>query len=213
MEDARMVKMFKSLETTGLRGFLGVSGSVFEGALTQFFSNTSMIAGTIISIVANRNMVITMDVFAESFQLLTEGMIILLGLPVQAITDIKVLFSAKAAPFKPSNKKNDMKVEYRLLNDIEPMVSTMVGLVGTVWTWGLSSRKGSGSGGRIRDNEYCGSLRQSGPRPEPRLLRQAALEALTRSARTNTPRKTRPEQFSAKIVGCGGGAWAAAAEA
>ncbi|KZV45223.1 20S proteasome alpha subunit G [Dorcoceras hygrometricum] len=44
----------------------------------------------------------------------------------------------------------------------------------------------------------CGSLRQSGPRPDPRLLRQAALEALTRSARTNTPRKTRPEQIPAK---------------
>ncbi|KZV26502.1 hypothetical protein F511_34480 [Dorcoceras hygrometricum] len=46
----------------------------------------------------------------------------------------------------------------------------------------------------------CGSLRQSGPRPGPRLLRQAALEALTRSARTNTPRKTRPEQFPAKTA-------------
>ncbi|KZV45361.1 hypothetical protein F511_09018 [Dorcoceras hygrometricum] len=53
------------------------------------------------------------------------------------------------------------------------------------------------------DSRYsnCGSLLQSGPRPDPRLLRQAALEALTRSARTNTPRKTRPEQFPAKIVG------------
>ncbi|KZV18286.1 hypothetical protein F511_24253 [Dorcoceras hygrometricum] len=51
----------------------------------------------------------------------------------------------------------------------------------------------------------CGSLRQSGPRPDPRLLHQAALEALTRSARTNTPRKTRPEQFPAKFVGGGGG--------
>ncbi|KZV50773.1 vacuolar-sorting receptor 6-like [Dorcoceras hygrometricum] len=47
--------------------------------------------------------------------------------------------------------------------------------------------------------------RQSGPRPDPRLLRQAALEALTRSARTNTPRKTRPEQFPVKLVGGGGG--------
>ncbi|KZV18969.1 hypothetical protein F511_26983 [Dorcoceras hygrometricum] len=48
------------------------------------------------------------------------------------------------------------------------------------------------------DNYNCGSLRQSGPRPDPRLLRQAELEALTRSARTNTPRKTRSEQFPAK---------------
>ncbi|KZV27498.1 ATP-dependent DNA helicase srs2-like [Dorcoceras hygrometricum] len=53
----------------------------------------------------------------------------------------------------------------------------------------------------------CGSLRQSGPRPDPRLLRQAALESLTRSARTNTPRKTGPEQFPTKLVGGGGGAW------
>ncbi|KZV32731.1 hypothetical protein F511_15795 [Dorcoceras hygrometricum] len=42
----------------------------------------------------------------------------------------------------------------------------------------------------------CGSLRQSGPRPDPRLLRQAALEALTRSARTDSPRRTGRKQFS-----------------
>ncbi|KZV34558.1 hypothetical protein F511_27238 [Dorcoceras hygrometricum] len=50
----------------------------------------------------------------------------------------------------------------------------------------------------------CGSLRQSGPRPDPRLLRQAALKALTRSARTNTPPKTRPERFPAKLAAAGG---------
>ncbi|KZV27812.1 protein trichome birefringence-like 35 [Dorcoceras hygrometricum] len=55
--------------------------------------------------------------------------------------------------------------------------------------------------------------RQSGPRPDPRLLRQAALEALTRSARTDTPRKTRPEQFRAKWAeaASGGGRRTAAA--
>ncbi|KZV23687.1 hypothetical protein F511_31610 [Dorcoceras hygrometricum] len=42
----------------------------------------------------------------------------------------------------------------------------------------------------------CGSLRQSGPRPDPRLLRQAALEALTRSARTDSPRRTGRKQYS-----------------
>ncbi|KZV50496.1 hypothetical protein F511_07765 [Dorcoceras hygrometricum] len=52
--------------------------------------------------------------------------------------------------------------------------------------------------GKSRFDIDCGSLRQSGPRPDPRLLRQAALEALTRSARTNTHQKTRPEQFPAK---------------
>ncbi|KZV30170.1 hypothetical protein F511_20800 [Dorcoceras hygrometricum] len=40
-----------------------------------------------------------------------------------------------------------------------------------------------------------GRLRQSGPRPEGRLLRQPALEGLTRSARTETPRKVGRNKF------------------
>ncbi|KZV48680.1 phospholipase D epsilon [Dorcoceras hygrometricum] len=45
-----------------------------------------------------------------------------------------------------------------------------------------------------------GTIRQSGPRPDPRLLRQTALEVLTRSARSDSPRKTRPEQIPAKLA-------------
>ncbi|KZV45994.1 hypothetical protein F511_10684 [Dorcoceras hygrometricum] len=66
----------------------------------------------------------------------------------------------------------------------------------------------------ICDVKYHVSLiavyyRQSGPRPDPRLLHQAALEALTRSAQTDSPRRTGQKQFS----GGGGGAWEAAAAA
>ncbi|KZV31950.1 hypothetical protein F511_34373 [Dorcoceras hygrometricum] len=61
MEDVGMVRMFHYLEKSVIRGFLGVSGSVFEEALIQFFTNASVIAGTIVSTVANRKMVITMD--------------------------------------------------------------------------------------------------------------------------------------------------------
>ncbi|KZV49793.1 hypothetical protein F511_20373 [Dorcoceras hygrometricum] len=57
--------------------------------------------------------------------------------------------------------------------------------------------------------KYCGSLRQSGPRPDPRLLRQAVLEALTRSARTDSPRRTGRKAISGddrrRRVGGGGG--------
>ncbi|KZV36684.1 putative RNA-binding protein 18 [Dorcoceras hygrometricum] len=42
-------------------------------------------------------------------------------------------------------------------------------------------------------------IRQSGPQPDPRLLRQTALEVLTRSARSDSPRKTRPEQNSGEV--------------
>ncbi|KZV37011.1 hypothetical protein F511_17271 [Dorcoceras hygrometricum] len=40
-----------------------------------------------------------------------------------------------------------------------------------------------------------GRLRQSGPRPEGKLLRQPALEGLTRSARTDSPRKVGRNKF------------------
>ncbi|KZV36052.1 hypothetical protein F511_22647 [Dorcoceras hygrometricum] len=53
----------------------------------------------------------------------------------------------------------------------------------------------------------CGSLRQSGPRPDPRLLHQAALEALTISARTDSPRRIGRKQFSGEYGGGCGGAW------
>ncbi|KZV54208.1 hypothetical protein F511_13841 [Dorcoceras hygrometricum] len=56
------------------------------------YDEKKVIAGTIVSTVANRKMVVTKDVFAEMFQLPTEGL--------------------------TPNKKKDMKVEYRLMHDI-----------------------------------------------------------------------------------------------
>ncbi|KZV14735.1 putative histone-lysine N-methyltransferase ATXR3 [Dorcoceras hygrometricum] len=51
------------------------------------------------------------------------------------------------------------------------------------------SRRGSGR------TKFSGRLRQSGPRPEGRLLRQPALEGLTRSAQMETPRKVGRNKF------------------
>ncbi|KZV18417.1 hypothetical protein F511_19193 [Dorcoceras hygrometricum] len=61
--------------------------------------------------------------------------------------------------------------------------------------------------------EIAVDYRQSGPRPDPRLLRQAALEVLTISARTDSPRRTGRKKFSGderqrrrrRRVGGGGG--------
>ncbi|KZV50751.1 hypothetical protein F511_13757 [Dorcoceras hygrometricum] len=52
------------------------------------------------------------------------------------------------------------------------------------------------AGDRATVEEDCGRYRQSGPRPEMRLLRQPALEGLTRSARTDSPRRIGRKQFS-----------------
>ncbi|KZV48275.1 hypothetical protein F511_42289 [Dorcoceras hygrometricum] len=50
----------------------------------------------------------------------------------------------------------------------------------------------------------CGRLRQSGPRPEMGFLHQPALEGLTRSARTDSPRQDWPEQIPAARGGAQG---------
>ncbi|KZV54158.1 L-ascorbate oxidase [Dorcoceras hygrometricum] len=57
-----------------------------------------------------------------------------------------------------------------------------------------------------------GRLRQSGPRPDMRLLRQPALEGLMRSARTYSPRQVGRNKFrrleaaaAAAALGGGGG--------
>ncbi|KZV36853.1 hypothetical protein F511_16501 [Dorcoceras hygrometricum] len=47
-------------------------------------------------------------------------------------------------------------------------------------------------------------IRQSGPRPEGRLLRQAALEGLTRSMRTDSPQKTDRSKSDQSTAGGGG---------
>ncbi|KZT76091.1 hypothetical protein F511_46884 [Dorcoceras hygrometricum] len=60
-------------------------------------------------------------------------------------------------------------------------------------------RKNTGSDTTVGDPDpppIAVVLHQSGPRPDPRLLSQAALEALTRSARTDSPRRTGRKQFS-----------------
>ncbi|KZV42352.1 dnaJsubfamily B member 11-like [Dorcoceras hygrometricum] len=73
--------------------------------------------GTIVSTVANRKMVVTNDVFTEMFQLPTEGLVSFSELPAKAVAEMKAVFSGTGVPFKPSNKKKDMKVEYRLVQD------------------------------------------------------------------------------------------------
>ncbi|KZV25224.1 hypothetical protein F511_34281 [Dorcoceras hygrometricum] len=56
-----------------------------------------------------------------------------------------------------------------------------------------------------------GRLRQSGPRSDERLLRQPALKGLTRSARTDSPRRVGRNRFrqlkaaTAAALGGGGG--------
>ncbi|KZV49465.1 hypothetical protein F511_28788 [Dorcoceras hygrometricum] len=65
--------------------------------------------------------------------------------------------------------------------------------------------------GRETINTNCGRNRQSGPRPETRIPRQPALEGLTRSTRTDSPRRIGRNEFrrleAAATAAQGGGGY------
>ncbi|KZV40293.1 hypothetical protein F511_33509 [Dorcoceras hygrometricum] len=118
MEHIGMTRMFKSLEDTGLKGFLEVPTSVYEDAITEFFVNAKVIAGTIVSFVCNQKMVINEDEFSTTFRLPTKGMTGFLDIPKDTMMEMRSRFSETDVPFRAPSKKREMKVEYRFLHDI-----------------------------------------------------------------------------------------------
>ncbi|KZV34154.1 hypothetical protein F511_40068 [Dorcoceras hygrometricum] len=103
--------MFKSPEDIGVRGFLEGTTYVFENDVTEFFANAKVIAGTIVSNVCNRKLVIMEDMFSATFKLPIEGMTNLGGIPKETIAEMCRRFSATDMPFKTSSKKREMLFE------------------------------------------------------------------------------------------------------
>ncbi|KZV19177.1 hypothetical protein F511_08823 [Dorcoceras hygrometricum] len=118
MKHIEMSLMFKSLGDTGLEDFLAATGSVYEHAVVEFFTNAKVIAETIVSFVANRKLILAKEIFVEYFGLPTEGMTRFLYFPKEKVDEIKIRFFASAVPFLVSSKKREMKIEYYLLHDI-----------------------------------------------------------------------------------------------
>ncbi|KZV33443.1 hypothetical protein F511_17759 [Dorcoceras hygrometricum] len=84
-----MVKMFRDLESTGLRGFLGCPSFLYEKELEQFFDNALVKDNEVLCVIHDKVVVITEERFAGVFELPT------------ALTDLSKL-----------------KYEFRFLNDI-----------------------------------------------------------------------------------------------
>ncbi|KZV38700.1 mucin-2-like [Dorcoceras hygrometricum] len=91
---------------------------VFESAVTEFFSNARVIAGTIVSTVCGQKLVVTEEIFSATFKLPTEGMANFSGIQKETIAEMKHRFSATEVPFKISGKKRELHFEYRFLHDI-----------------------------------------------------------------------------------------------
>ncbi|KZV50710.1 GDSL esterase/lipase-like [Dorcoceras hygrometricum] len=93
-----------------------VSGSIYEEALTQFFVGALIISE--LNTVDGKDVVITQLMFAEVFEFSSEGAKSFNSIPTVEVEAMKVKFSLFGAPFKPSSKNKEMKVDYSLLNDI-----------------------------------------------------------------------------------------------
>ncbi|KZV50801.1 hypothetical protein F511_16120 [Dorcoceras hygrometricum] len=118
MEHNGIVKVFKSLEDSGLKGFLEASGSVYEEVVLEFFANAKVLAGIIVSLVGARNIAITKDMFIEVFVVPFDGLTSFLTIPKETVIEMRQQFSGSNEPYKAPNKKNEMKIEFRLLHDI-----------------------------------------------------------------------------------------------
>ncbi|KZV31199.1 hypothetical protein F511_42823 [Dorcoceras hygrometricum] len=74
MDNEGMVKMFKALECSGLKGFLGCSSAIYEAALVDFFQNASVQDEKVVSTVQGKSIEVTEEVFAGPFELPTKGL-------------------------------------------------------------------------------------------------------------------------------------------
>ncbi|KZV58703.1 hypothetical protein F511_40861 [Dorcoceras hygrometricum] len=118
MEHTRMTRMIKSLEDTGLRGFLEGTTFVFENAVTELFVNAKVIAGISLVLCVIKSWTLQEDMFSTTFKLPTDGMTGLGYIPKETIVEMRSRFSATDVPFRAPSKKREMWIEYRLLHDI-----------------------------------------------------------------------------------------------
>ncbi|KZV35486.1 hypothetical protein F511_35834 [Dorcoceras hygrometricum] len=113
-----MVNMFKALEASGLRGFLGCPSVLYEQELEQFFDTAIVQDGDITCAVSGNYVEISESRFAGVLNLPTDGLSDLSEVPNQLVMQARTVFSRLGTPVPYSCKKRLLKYEFRLLNDI-----------------------------------------------------------------------------------------------
>ncbi|KZV52508.1 dystroglycan-like [Dorcoceras hygrometricum] len=111
-----ILNMFKALETSGVRGFLGCESVLYEKELVF---ETALVHGEdITGAVSGKFFSISQAQFAHVFALPTEGLINFSEVPKDKVYDARTFFSKKGEQVEIHGKKKPMKYEFRLLNDI-----------------------------------------------------------------------------------------------
>ncbi|KZV49350.1 hypothetical protein F511_09257 [Dorcoceras hygrometricum] len=115
--EERMVKMFKDLESIGLRGFS--DAHLFCMNKTWNISLALPLLGKkVISVVQGKFVGISEEQFSGAFGLPIAGFTDMTEVPKDLVYDARSIFSASGEPVKTSCKKREIKFEFRLLNDI-----------------------------------------------------------------------------------------------
>ncbi|KZV25239.1 hypothetical protein F511_29871 [Dorcoceras hygrometricum] len=113
-----MLNMFKALEASGLRRFLGCESVLYETELGHFFDTALIQEEDITCVISGKFVSISPTLFAKVFDLPTEGITNFSEVPKDKVYDARSLFSQKGVQIDVHGKKKYMKHEFRLLNDI-----------------------------------------------------------------------------------------------
>ncbi|KZV20281.1 hypothetical protein F511_44032 [Dorcoceras hygrometricum] len=113
MDYEGMVQMFKALESSGLRGFLGCSSAIYEAALVEFFQKASVRDGKVVSSLQSMAVEISEEMFGGTFELPTEGLTKMTAVPKDLVFDARSAFSMGGEQLNTSCKKREMKFEFR----------------------------------------------------------------------------------------------------
>ncbi|KZV26608.1 hypothetical protein F511_08132 [Dorcoceras hygrometricum] len=118
MDDAGLVAVFEALVATGLKDFLGCPAIYYEAALTEFFENSSVRDGMVVSTIRGMTVEISENVFAGAFQLPMDGLTDLSEVLKDLVFDVRSIVSDSGEQVSTSCKKREMEIEFRLLSYI-----------------------------------------------------------------------------------------------
>ncbi|KZV39432.1 hypothetical protein F511_33487 [Dorcoceras hygrometricum] len=113
-----MLNMFKALEASGLRQFLGCESTLYEAVLGHFFETALLQDEDITCAISGKFLTISPSLFTTVFALPSDGITNFSEVPKDIVYDARSLFSHKAWQIEVHGKKKFMKHEFRLLNDI-----------------------------------------------------------------------------------------------
>ncbi|KZV26843.1 hypothetical protein F511_43108 [Dorcoceras hygrometricum] len=110
--------MFKALEASGLRKFLGCESILYDKELGDFFDTALVQGEDITGVISGKFVTISPTLFSTVFDLPTEGITNFSEVPKDKVYDARSIFSQKGLQIDVHGKKKFMKHEFRLLNDI-----------------------------------------------------------------------------------------------